>query len=129
MSEMLGIDQEQIRNWLCKRKIVTATEVLTKPLNISQVSLNPMSPLELFVKSPYLNLISFQAYNSRDALAKAIYSRLFSWIVNELNKSLSSGTKVQKFIGVLDIYGLVLPTILLHFVEKLTLAWLLSGQV
>ena len=37
MAEMLGIDQEQIRNWLCKRKIVTANEVLTKPLNISQV--------------------------------------------------------------------------------------------
>jgi myosin-5 len=37
MAEMLGIDLEQIRNWLCKRKIVTANEVLSKPLNIAQV--------------------------------------------------------------------------------------------
>ncbi|ELT88116.1 hypothetical protein CAPTEDRAFT_225225 [Capitella teleta] len=81
MAEMFGIDQEQIRNWLCKRKIVTVNETLSKPLNITQ------------------------AYNSRDALAKSIYSRLFNWIVYELNKSLSTGIKVQKFIGVLDIYG------------------------
>lgn len=38
MAEMLGIDAEQMRKWLCHKKIVTAHEVLTKPLSISQVS-------------------------------------------------------------------------------------------
>ena len=38
MAELLGIDEEQIRQWLCNRKIVTANEVLVKPLTLSQVS-------------------------------------------------------------------------------------------
>lgn len=38
MAELLGIDTEQIRMWLCNRKIVTAQEVLTKPLTVSQVN-------------------------------------------------------------------------------------------
>jgi len=37
MSELLGIDTEQIRFWLCNRKIVTANETVTKPLTSSQV--------------------------------------------------------------------------------------------
>ena len=37
MAEMLGIDLEQMRYWLCHRKIVTATEVLNKPLTAAQV--------------------------------------------------------------------------------------------
>ena len=37
MAELLGIETEQIRMWLCNRKIVTANEVLTKPLTASQV--------------------------------------------------------------------------------------------
>ena len=81
MAEMLGIDADQMRNWLCHRKIVTANEILTKPLTIAQ------------------------SYNARDALAKHIYSQMFDWIVGELNKALCGMSKKSKFIGVLDIYG------------------------
>jgi len=35
--KLLGIDKEQMRYWLCNRKIVTANEVLTKPLTVIQV--------------------------------------------------------------------------------------------
>ena len=38
MARLLGIDEEQIRHWLCYRKITTARETLTKPLTLSQVS-------------------------------------------------------------------------------------------
>ena len=38
-------------------------------------------------------------------MAKHIYSCLFNWIVNALNKALAGETKRDKFIGVLDIYG------------------------
>jgi myosin V len=38
MAELLGIDKEQIRQWLCNRKIVTAQETVTKPLTAAQVS-------------------------------------------------------------------------------------------
>jgi len=37
MADLLGIDTEQIRFWLCNRKIVTANETVTKPLTSTQV--------------------------------------------------------------------------------------------
>ncbi|XP_064645972.1 unconventional myosin-Va-like isoform X4 [Lineus longissimus] len=81
MCDLLGIDCESLRMWLCNRKIATQNEVLIKPLKQSE------------------------AINARDALAKHIYSQLFDWIVSHINKSLKSSIKSDKFIGVLDIYG------------------------
>lgn len=46
-----------------------------------------------------------QATAVRDALAKAIYERLFEWIVTRVNLSLQSRGGDQYVIGVLDIYG------------------------
>eukprot|EP01124_Arcella_intermedia_P008518 TRINITY_DN1538_c0_g4_i2.p1 TRINITY_DN1538_c0_g4~~TRINITY_DN1538_c0_g4_i2.p1 ORF type:complete len:877 (+),score=264.44 TRINITY_DN1538_c0_g4_i2:40-2670(+) len=48
-----------------------------------------------------------QAIENRDALAKALYSNLFDYLVNRLNTVLTGkGTSEDdKFIGVLDIYG------------------------
>ena len=45
---------------------------------------------------------------ARDALAKHIYSQLFSWIVKQINKSLEYIGERRSFIGVLDIYGFCL---------------------
>lgn len=38
-AELLGIDRNQLRKWLCNRKIVTVGEVLIKPLTVSEVRL------------------------------------------------------------------------------------------
>lgn len=46
-----------------------------------------------------------QAAAARDALAKAIYSNLFDWIVERINRSMKSQTQGLLIIGVLDIYG------------------------
>lgn len=46
-----------------------------------------------------------QAAAARDALAKAIYSNLFDWIVERINRSMKSQTQGSLIIGVLDIYG------------------------
>ncbi|KAI9495701.1 P-loop containing nucleoside triphosphate hydrolase protein [Zychaea mexicana] len=46
-----------------------------------------------------------QATSVRDALAKAVYERLFEWIVTRVNLSLQSRGGDQYVIGVLDIYG------------------------
>uniref|UniRef100_A0A7S3PR52 Myosin motor domain-containing protein n=1 Tax=Aplanochytrium stocchinoi TaxID=215587 RepID=A0A7S3PR52_9STRA len=45
-----------------------------------------------------------QAQFARDAMAKAIYSRLFDWIVRAINKSIKTD-RFSSSIGVLDIYG------------------------
>ncbi|XP_051952508.1 unconventional myosin-Ih-like [Xyrauchen texanus] len=46
------------------------------------------------------------AVYARDALAKAIYSRTFTWLVNKINESLENKDSSRKtVIGLLDIYG------------------------
>jgi len=45
-----------------------------------------------------------QAAASRDALVKALYGRLFLWIVDKINQSLRV-KPTHKFIGILDIAG------------------------
>ncbi|CAC5367742.1 unnamed protein product [Mytilus coruscus] len=81
MCQLLGIEESQMRMWLCNRKFTTVGEVLTKPLTAEQAS------------------------NAQDALAKHIYAKMFDWIVEKVNLSLHSTTKQHRFIGVLDIYG------------------------
>ncbi|KAI8075059.1 P-loop containing nucleoside triphosphate hydrolase protein [Gongronella butleri] len=46
-----------------------------------------------------------QATAVRDALSKAIYERLFEWIVARVNVSLQAQSHVSTLVGVLDIYG------------------------
>ncbi|RKF73816.1 Myosin-1 [Golovinomyces cichoracearum] len=46
-----------------------------------------------------------QATATRDALAKAIYNKLFDWIVERVNISLKSPGTTTNSIGILDIYG------------------------
>jgi len=45
-----------------------------------------------------------QANSGRDALAKAIYDRLFNWLVDRINQAMVNPNK-GLLIGVLDIYG------------------------
>ena len=48
-----------------------------------------------------------QALDARDALAKALYSRLFEWIVSRVNESIrvEESDRVRAEISVLDIFG------------------------
>ncbi|KAG5889110.1 hypothetical protein JTB14_003913 [Gonioctena quinquepunctata] len=52
-----------------------------------------------------------EAFFGRDAFSKAVYDRLFTWIVDKINKAIAVGHSSQKLafksslIGVLDIYG------------------------
>nr|XP_046233996.1 unconventional myosin-Va isoform X3 [Scatophagus argus] len=79
--ELVGVTYQDMSQWLCHRKLKTATETYIKPL-------------------PRL-----QATNARDALSKHIYAKLFNWIVEHVNKALITNVKQHSFIGVLDIYG------------------------
>ncbi|KAJ2477288.1 class II myosin, partial [Coemansia sp. RSA 2320] len=46
-----------------------------------------------------------QARSARNGLAKAIYDRLFDWIVARVNKAMQARSESSYIIGVLDIYG------------------------
>ncbi|CAF0777038.1 unnamed protein product [Brachionus calyciflorus] len=81
MCDLLKIDENHMRAWLCNKRIKTVNEVVNTPLTLSQ------------------------ALFSRDALAKHMYSQLFNWVVSQINKCLKSPVKTHSFIGVLDIYG------------------------
>ena len=49
--------------------------------------------------------VACQVVYSVAALAKAIYGKMFVWLVARVNKTLETKNKRQYFIGVLDIAG------------------------
>uniref|UniRef100_A0A6Q2XV85 Myosin VAa n=1 Tax=Esox lucius TaxID=8010 RepID=A0A6Q2XV85_ESOLU len=79
--ELMGVTYQDMSHWLCHKKLKTAQETYIKPIP------------------------RMQASNARDALAKHIYAKVFSWIVDHVNQSLRASVKQHSFIGVLDIYG------------------------
>jgi len=57
----------------------------------------------------------YEANNARDALAKALYSRLFDHVVLHINQSIPFQAS-SYYIGVLDIAGFGIFLILIHFI-------------
>ncbi|OMP89223.1 Myosin-2 [Diplodia seriata] len=83
-SKLLGIDGAGFARWCVKKQLITRGEKITS------------------------NLTQAQAIVVRDSVAKYIYSSLFDWLVDKVNRSLASEEIVaatKSFIGVLDIYG------------------------
>ncbi|KAF2355766.1 IQ motif EF-hand binding site [Trinorchestia longiramus] len=78
---LLKVSEEELRQWLCHRKIVSGGEVFIKPISAEQATFY------------------------RDALAKHTYAQVFAWIVKQVNKCFTAAFKPCRFIGVLDIYG------------------------
>lgn len=81
---ILGIDAANFAKWIVKKQLVTRGEKITS------------------------NLTQQQAIVVRDSVAKYIYSSLFDWLVEIVNRSLATDevlNRVTSFIGVLDIYG------------------------
>ena len=59
---------------------------------------------------------SLQVQFAVQALSKALYARMFAWLVVRVNKTLETKYKKQHFIGVLDIAGFeIFEVLCLHF--------------
>lgn len=80
-AELFMCDSKALQDALCTRVIVTREGNIIK-------ALDPLA-----------------AATSRDALAKTMYSRLFDWLVDKINKSIGQDQDSKAQIGVLDIYG------------------------
>nr|XP_005298605.1 unconventional myosin-Ih [Chrysemys picta bellii] len=82
ISKLLGVHLSILQEALTHRKIEARSEEVLSPLNIDL------------------------AFCARDAAAKAIYGRTFTWLVNKINGSLANKDLTRKtVIGLLDIYG------------------------
>ncbi|KAB5550675.1 hypothetical protein PHYPO_G00056580 [Pangasianodon hypophthalmus] len=84
-AKLLEVDKTHLDMGLTSRTFMTKQEQLTKPLS------------------------SEQALDCRDALAKAIYTKLFMWIFGKMNSAIhkqqANSSYTQKSIGLLDIFG------------------------
>ncbi|KAJ7993391.1 hypothetical protein DPEC_G00271930 [Dallia pectoralis] len=86
VSKLLEVDPNALEQSLTKRSLMTTRESVTKPLT------------------------SAQAMDGRDAFVKAIYGRLFVWVVEKINKAIfkpppEEPSYVRHSIGLLDIFG------------------------
>ena len=78
-SELLDIVLDDLKKVLTLRSITVRGEVSEIPLSVAK------------------------AEQARDSLAKAVYGKLFDWLVERINSSF--GETSGKFIGILDIFG------------------------
>jgi hypothetical protein len=86
VAQLLQVDEKALGRALVSRSITTGVQ---RTSSVIQVILDQE-----------------QAMYTRDALAKAIYARLFQWLVQRLNESMACKLPEDKLvIGVLDIYG------------------------
>lgn len=81
---LLGINPTNFAKWTVKKQLTTRGEKIVS------------------------NLTQQQAIVVRDSVAKFIYSSLFDWLVDSINRGLATDevlSHASSFIGVLDIYG------------------------
>lgn len=82
IASLLELDHDLLANALVKRKMTIKGQDLLIPLK------------------------SAEAAENKDAMAKGLYGRLFTWLVNTINNKIrAKSTTDLKSIGILDIFG------------------------
>ncbi|CCI47888.1 unnamed protein product [Albugo candida] len=81
IAQLMQTEMDALHSTLLERSITAGNETYKIPLN------------------------SAQASDSRDAMAKGMYTQLFDWLVDRINRAICSGNNVKTHIGLLDIFG------------------------
>jgi myosin heavy subunit len=81
-ARLLGMDAEELQKGLTEKLIVARSERVNSPLSAAK------------------------ANNARDSLSKALYGRMFDWLVKQVNSKMDKALPgAGGIIGVLDIFG------------------------
>ncbi|MEW5300071.1 MAG: hypothetical protein WDW36_003028 [Sanguina aurantia] len=80
-AELLGVGRDGLRKALTTRTRNTRDGPIVSPLNVKA------------------------ALETRDSLAKTIYSKMFDWLVKSINDAIGEDKNCAASVGVLDIYG------------------------
>ncbi|GMF54855.1 unnamed protein product [Phytophthora fragariaefolia] len=80
---LLGVEEDVLRSTLCTKQIKAGAEFITTRLPVAQ------------------------ALSTRDSVVKTLYSNLFNWLVDRINRSIEYKEEAggTQFIGVVDIFG------------------------
>ena len=84
----------------------TATTARLRCLvSLSQPQPRPAAPLHRLASIGPRYTLAVQAADSRDALCKFVYAKMFDWLVQRINRAMGEGPFGDMFIGILDIFG------------------------
>lgn len=115
----MGLNSADLLKGLCHPRVKVGNEYVTKGQNVQQVGHIQKANANgdwhgaagalgsaLPNNSDHLGFSpTFQVAYATGALAKAMYEKMFNWMVTRINATLETKQPRQYFIGVLDIAG------------------------
>lgn len=99
VSHLMGLNSGELQKGITRPRVKVGNEFVQKGQNMEQ------------------------CHNSIGALGKAVYDKMFKWLVVRINKTLDTKMQRQFFIGVLDIAGFEIFEVCLPWHSVPALGW------